>query len=171
LIHKFKMVNPLFLTEDYIATSTDIFPIEFLDMRENYSLIYGKDVLKDIQVDVRNLHFQCKQELKEKLLKLEHAYLRIYNNRLALRNLLFTSFTSVLHIARNVLRLKGLRAPYLKQEILNELTSQFKIDIAVWKKILAAKNKQIKLSGEEVNCLFVSFTKELESIVNIVDKL
>ena len=31
-----KSIHPLFLTPDYINRSTDIFPIEFLDMRENY---------------------------------------------------------------------------------------------------------------------------------------
>ena len=59
LVHKFKMVNSLFLTEDYITNSTDIFPIEFLDIQENYFVLYGKDVLKDIQIDMRNLQFQC----------------------------------------------------------------------------------------------------------------
>ncbi len=46
---------PLFLTEEQINSSTDIFPIEFLDMQENYTVIYGKDVLRDISVDIKNL--------------------------------------------------------------------------------------------------------------------
>jgi hypothetical protein len=171
LIHKFKMINTLFLTEDYMATSTDIFPIEFLDMQENYFVLFGKDVLKDIQVDIRNLRFECEHELKAKLLKLKQAYLLLNNNMRALRSLLFIAFTSVLHILRNVLRIKGRKPPYLKHKVLKELAFEFKIDIEVWEKILLAKNKTIKLTGREIEQLFMSFIRELESIVMIVDKL
>ncbi|MDD5477659.1 MAG: hypothetical protein PHG87_05655 [Candidatus Omnitrophica bacterium] len=171
LIRKFKLINTLFLTEDYIVNSIDIFPIEFLDMQENYFVLYGKDVLKDIQVDIRNLRFQCEHELKAKLLKLRQAYLLLNNNLPALRSLLFMSFTSVLHILRNVLRIKGRKPPYLKHEVLKELALEFKIDLAVWEKVLSAKNKKIKLSAREIEQLFVSFVRELDSLVATVDKL
>ncbi len=171
LARKFKAANMLFLSEDYIVNSTDIFPIEFLDMRENYLLLYGKDVLKDIQIDTRNLRFQCEQELKSKLIKLRQAYLLLNNNTPALRGLLIMSFTSILHILRNVLRIKGRIPPYLKHEVLKELASEFKIDLPVWEKILSAKNKEITLTGRESGQLFISFVRDLEAIVNIVDKL
>lgn len=171
LARKFGMINPLFLTEGYIAGSTDIFPIEFLDMKENYSLIYGKDALKDITVDTRNLRFQCEQELKSKLLKLRQGYLALNNYPPELAGLLFASFISVLHIARNVLRVKGLEPPYLKSEILEKISSEFKLDINTWKKILSAKNKQVKLKAKDIEQLFVSFAKDLERIAAIVDNL
>jgi len=40
------------MTEEYIAKSKDVFPIEFLDMQENYAVIYGKDVLKKCLLSV-----------------------------------------------------------------------------------------------------------------------
>jgi hypothetical protein len=51
------------------------------------------------------------------------------------------------------------------------LASEFKIDIHIWEKILSAKNKKIKLTGREIEQSFISFVRELESIVTIVDKL
>ncbi|MGA2775786.1 MAG: hypothetical protein ABSE81_07000 [Candidatus Omnitrophota bacterium] len=171
LIRKFNMINTLFLTENYIANSIDIFPIEFLDIQENHFVIYGKNILKDIHIDMCNLRFQCEHELKAKLLKLRQAYLMLHDNATTLRNLLFLSFTSILHIIRNVLRLKGKEPPYLKQDILKEIGMEFKIDIILWEKILAAKNKNVKLSGKEIEQLFISFVRELESIVAIIDKL
>jgi len=171
IVNKFRMINPLFITEDYIASSTDIFPIEFLDIVENYFVLYGKDILKDIHIDTRNLRFQCEQELKAKLINLKQLYLKANKEKNALRNLLFKSFTSILHILRNVLRLKGKAAPYKKDDILRGLNSEFQIDISNWEKILAAKNKQIKLSAKEIEFLFINFVRELEKIVDIVDKL
>jgi predicted nucleotidyltransferase len=170
IINKFKMINPLFLTENYINSSTDIFPIEFIDMQENYLVLYGKDILKEINIDVKNLRFQCEHELKAKLIHLRQAYLKINNDKVALRNLLFRSFTSILHILRNVLRLEGKKPPYLKQDILKELALEFPVDIIIWKKILAAKNKQIKLSNRDTQELFANFIRGLEKIVDVIDK-
>lgn len=172
IIRKSPMINPLFLTEGYIKTSTDVFPIEFLDMQENYFVLYGKDVLRDITVETNNLRFQCEQELKAKLVNLRQLYLRLNKNNPALRNLLFKSLTSTLHILRNILRLQGVaKPPYLKTDILKEVFLKFHIGISLWQKLLALKNKQIKLNNKDIDDLFVNFVRELEKIVEIVDRL
>jgi len=171
LINKFRQVKPLFLSESYITSSTDIFPIEFLDMKENYLVLFGRDVLRDINIDTRNLRFQCEQELKAKLINLRQSFLRIYKERPALRNLLFKAFTSTLHILRNVLRLKGKSAPYNKVDILSALANEFPIENSVWIKISAAKNKEIKLNNKETEELFINFVRDLQNLVDIVDKL
>lgn len=171
ITNKFKMINSLFLTERDIRNSLDIFPIEFLDMQENYRILYGKDVLGDIVIDIRNLRFQCEHELKSKLINLRQSYLRIYKDKLLLCNLLSKSFTSILHILRNVLRLKGRKPSYIKQDILKELATEFPINELVWESLLAVRNKQIKLSGKALQDLFADFIKDLEKIIDIVDKL
>jgi len=171
ILRRFKMLNVLFLTESYILSSLDIFPIEFLDMQENNFVLYGKDILKDIHIDTRNLRFQCEQELKQKLLKLQHAYIRAGSNNRILNTLLFSFFTSILHILRNVLRLKGIAPAYLKHEIIKELALQFNIESLLWEKILAARNKQIKLSAHESEELFIDFIKEVEIIISAVDRM
>lgn len=171
LIRKYKMVNVLFLTKDYIASSIDVFPVEFLDMQDNYFVIYGEDILKNIRIDIRNLRFQCEQELKGKLLKIKQMYIAFYGNEGALKRLLFMSFTSILHILRNILRLKGKKPPYLKKEVIKEISSEFKIDSESWQKILVAKNKQVKLNQQDIARLFINFARDLEKIVSIIDKL
>ena len=170
-VNKYPMIRPLFLTEGYIAGSTDVFPIEFLDMRENYILLYGKDVLKDVAVDTRNLRFQCEQELKAKLINLKHLYLVNNKDNGALRNLLLKSFTSILHIMRNILRLKSKTPAYKKDTLLKELAADFNIDISCWQKILLAKNRQMKLKEKEIEQLFIGFINDLERVTEAVDKL
>ncbi len=160
---KFKILSPLFFTEDYISSSTDVFPIEFLDMKENYSVIYGKDVLAGFEVDLKNLRFQCEQELKAKVINVKKNYLSTADKN-ALKELLFKSFNSSLHILRNLIRLKGRTPPYLKEDILNELGREFDMDTAGLKKILSAKNNNLKLSSGEIEALFFAFVKELEKL-------
>jgi len=171
LVKRFKNLTPLFLTKEYILSSIDIFPIEFLDMQENHIVLYGQDVLKEIQVDLKNLKFQCEQELKAKLLNLKQIYLSLNDHAANLKKPLFKAFISILHILRNVLRLKGIQPHYQKEELLKELAVNFKIDIGHWVKILAAKQKKIKLNKTEIEELFSVLIDNLEKIVQGVDAL
>jgi len=170
-VKKFENISPLFLTEEYILSSLDIFPIEFLDMQENYILLYGKDFLKDIRIDLKNLRFQCEQELKAKLLSLKQLYVGLNDRPLALKDPLIRLFTSILHILRNVLRLSGRQPPYKKEDLLKELAAHFKIGISYWEKILAAKLKKIRINKVETEELFLVFVNNLEEIIRTVDAL
>ena len=168
IVKRFKNLAPLFLTKEYIFSSCDTFPIEFLDMQENYVVFYGQDVLKEIHVDLKNLGFQCEQELKAKLLNLKQLYLSLNSQPANLKKPLFKAFTSILHILRNVLRLKGIQPPYLKEDLLKELAAYFKIDIALWEKILAAKLKKIRITKTEIEELFSVLVDNLEKIVDVL---
>lgn len=171
VVNKFKNLTPLFLTEEYILSSMDIFPIEFLDMQENYILLYGKDLLKNIRVNLKNLRFQCEHELKAKLLSLKQLYLGLNDRPAALKEPLIRSFTSILHILRNVLRLKGRQPPYKKEDLLKEIAAHFKIEISYWEKILAAKLKKIRINKVQTEELFLTFVDNLEEIIQAVDAL
>lgn len=171
IVGKFPDFEPLFLTEPYINRSTDIFPIEFLDMKENYTVIYGKDALKDITVDTGNLRFQCEHELKVKLISLRQLYLKSSRDKRLLLYALLKSFTSSLHILRNVLRLKSITPPYKKELIIVELAKVTPIDVLVWERILAVKNKREHLNKDSIDRLFVKFIEELEKTAELVDRL
>lgn len=168
--NRFAVINPLFFTEGHIKNSTDVFPIEFLDMKENYVVLYGRDVLKDIQIDVKNLRFQCEQELKSKILGIKKLYVRT-RNKFILKNILFKSITSSLHIMRNVIRLKGRTPSYKKEDVLNELSRELAVDVSCLRKILDARNKNIRLSRKEIDELFTCLVEALENISDKVDRL
>ena len=168
--HKFQMIKPLFFSEGYIKRSIDVFPIEFLDMKENHIVLHGKDVLSSLAIDIKNLRFQCEQELKAKLVNIKDAYLRIRNKQ-ELKRLLFSSFTSIIHILRNLVRLKGNSPSYLKEDVLKDISREFNIDTTNFNKILDAKKKNLILSSEETESLFFALVTDLEKIIDIVDKL
>ncbi len=142
---RFAIINPVFFTEDYIKRSTDTFPIEFIDIKENYIILKGKDVIKDININMAHLRFQCEQELKSKMINIKRLYLRTANIKL-LKELLFKSVSSGIHILRNLIRLKGKTPPYKKEEVLDQVRQEFGIDTMPLKKILDAKNGNIKFS-------------------------
>ncbi len=168
--NRFSIINPLFFTEDYIKKSTDVFPIEFLDIKENHIILYGKDAFGDLQIGIKNLRFQCEQELKSKILRIKKPYLKV-RNKVILKNLLFKSFTSSLHILRNLVRLKGKMPSYKKEDVLDEIAREFTVDVSALRKILDAKNENIRLSNKNIDELFASLVETLEDISGKVDLL
>lgn len=171
IINRYPWFEVLCLTENYINSSLDIFPIEFLDLQENYRVIYGKDVLKHIHIDIKNLRFQCEQELRIKLIALRQLYFKSYSNRKLLLYTLLKTFTSTLHVLRNVLRLVGKTPPYKKDLIIHELSRILSINVSVWQRLLAIKNKQESIRNTDIDYLFIQFIEELEKWVEFVDKL
>lgn len=166
----YRRFNCLFFTPDYIKSSTDVFPVEFLDIKENYVIIYGKDLLSGLEIDRKNLRFQCEQELKAKLINLKSFFL-INRDKTALQNFLVKSFNSFLHIARNLIRLKGKSPAYRKEDILKELSGEFKIDIFNLNNILGLKEKKLKLNYRQTEALFFDFVSTLEATTKVVDEL
>lgn len=167
--YKFKMLKSLFFTEDYIKNSLDVFPIEFLDCKENYVVLYGKNVLENLKIDLRNLRFQCEQELKAKLINLKTIYLT-NKDKGALKTILFKSLTSLVHILRNLIRLKGKTPSYQKEEVLQQINQEFQLDTSNFHKVLEAKKKNLKLSYQEIEILFFTLVGDLEKVVKIMDR-
>ena len=67
--HKQGISTPLFIDPAYVRSSVDVFPIEFLDMKQRYRLLYGEDFLQKLELKRERLHFQ-RTRTKGKMLKL-----------------------------------------------------------------------------------------------------
>jgi hypothetical protein len=67
--------------------------------------------------------------------------------------------------------LKGKDAVYKKEMILDELSKEFPVELSVWQRILNIRNKKEKIKNKEIEPLFVNFIRELEKIIEMVDKL
>ena len=167
-----RRIEPLFLSYEYLLNSSDVFPIEFLDMKENYICLYGKDVLKEIKIDLKNLRFQCEQELKSKSILLKQQYLKINKkNRIALASLLFRSLTSILHILRNLVRLRGKEPSYNKEDVLRQAAIELEAENEVFFKILQVKKNPTAMKAGDFRTLLNDFVLELDKITKIADGL
>ncbi len=163
------IVAPLFLDPAYTRSSADVFPIEFLDMKERYCLLYGQDFLRDLDVSLRNLRFQCEQELKGKLLRLRQLYLERADSIEALKSLMIKSLSSFTVLFKALLRLKGVAAPNSTDEILAQL-SALGLPTEAATRILSLKRKDIKARQDELDTLFDQYLAEIQAAVDYVDR-
>ena len=69
-------ISPMVATLEEIDSSTDVFPVTFLEMKQSYEVLLGEDVLADLDVANEHLRLRCEQELKNLLLRMQTAFLR-----------------------------------------------------------------------------------------------
>ena len=62
-------------TEKELRDSVDVFPIEFLLMNRSRQLLFGMDILDQLQVSLSNLRHECEYTLRSNILKLRSALL------------------------------------------------------------------------------------------------
>ncbi len=168
---KHKISAPLFLTKEYIQRSLDVFPAEFLEMKDNHINLYGEDLLSSLNVDESNLRLYCEQQLKGKLIRIRQAYLEIGLKNRGMEALLKESFTSLIPIFRNLLRLKGLKPPVGKDKIIIQLCEQFSLNYNLFSAILKDKRNDEKIAGKKIEEVLRDYIDELDKLSKIVDKL
>ncbi|MDW7680163.1 MAG: nucleotidyltransferase domain-containing protein [bacterium] len=168
---KAKVSTPLILTHQYIKTSLDSFPIEFFTMKQYYQVIYGEDVLVDIQIDNRDLRLQCEREIRGKLLHLREGYLNTYGEAKAIQELLKMSLPTFVSIFSGLLHLKKQPIPPAKKDLLKMTADLFSLDFSVFDKIIKLNQNQIKFSKDELKQLVGQYIEQIRKLTYIVDEM
>jgi predicted nucleotidyltransferase len=102
---------PLFFTHEELRQAADVFAIEILDMKQGRRVLYGKDLVAEIEVPM-NLHrVQIEHDLRTILLKLRQHYLRAPGNASELTPILKKSFSGVLTLLRHIVIAFGEEPP------------------------------------------------------------
>jgi predicted nucleotidyltransferase len=141
---------PPIFTEEFLARSLDVFPLEFLAMKERRKVLSGRDVLADVRVDERNLRHQVEFEMKGKLLSLRRMYLATRGAR-ELAGLLRNTAGPIVSVARGLLLLSGHDAPHGRARILSEIESRFGVVLPLLREIATAGDgKALAVRAEEI---------------------
>lgn len=168
---KKKIAAPFIMTSDYIKTSSDVFPVEFLSFKLVHQTVFGEDILKDITVNAENLRQQCERELKSKLIGLRQGYLSSAAVREALTDVLVRNITGSIPAFRGVIFLFGKTPPVLRADVLVTLSALTGIGPAIFEKILTVKKEHVKPSLEELNLLFKEYYAAIERLSKVVDEI
>jgi hypothetical protein len=164
---------PLLLTEEHISTSTDTFPIEFLEMKEKHINIYGIDPFLNLVIDPKNLRLQCEQQIKGKLIRLRQAYIEVGLKKRQLIGLLTTSFTSLLPVLRNSIRLvePDIKPPRGNEEIILRVCKDFQLENEVLLQILKIKKRALKPNKDLLHNIFKGYLRNLTELSKRIDQI
>ncbi len=162
---------PLFLTEVYVNTSLDVFPIEYLNFQRDYVVVFGKDILKELTFNPEFIRLQCEREIKGKLLILREAFLETSGKGRALKEVIGQSVSAFVAIFEALLYLKGKDLPRERREIIKNTCETFELDAGVFEKLLDIKTEKVKLNDTEIMKAFKDYLKEVRKLAKLVDAL
>jgi len=167
---KKQVSSPLIMTPDYILSSLDVFPVEFLTIKMLHKTVFGDDIFNDLEINNSDLRYQCERELKVKLIEIRQGYLSSLGNRNFLANGFISSFSGYIPLFRGIIVLLG-KAPSRKnEEVLTTLQNVSDVNLDVFKTVLKAKKDKTKLSIEILNSIFKEYYKAIEKLGNITDE-
>jgi len=169
--NKRKVSVPLFLTQSYISTSLDSFPIEFLNMQKSHQLVFGEDVLKELVFSKNHLRLQCERELKGKLLQLRQVYLESRGKTRNLKFIIENSLTAFISIFHALLYIKDKDVPAGRRETISLVSQEMEVDEKVFLDLLKVKEGSVKLSAEALHTLFENYIGEARKLAYTVDQL
>ena len=170
-LKKKRVSTPLFLSKQYIESSLDTFPIEFLNIKSAYKKIFGEDYFQKLEIPREHLRLQAERELKGKLLILRLAFLENVGNLKLMQNLVSTSFSSFIPVMKTILFIKNEQIPEQNIDIIRKTAELFNIDFSVFLQALDIKNKKIEMKKQQFVDFFERYIQTVDQLSEIVDKL
>ena len=159
---------PLLFTRNRFLESVDVFPIEYLDMQERHRVLYGEDMLADIEVDIRHLRYQLEHELKGKLLHLRDAYITTDGKPKRVAEILTRSYSTLQILFRAALRLYDRNQEVSKSQAISILSERIDFDAAAFAKMESLKMGETSIKEVDCDALFESI---LDSVSKVADEI
>jgi hypothetical protein len=161
---------PVFFTTEEIEDSSDVFPIEFIDMSRVRHVLYGQDPFDNLKIDTHNLRHQLEYELRGKVIRLRSLYLPASQNPNRLASLMVDSLNSFVVLFRHVLELMGVEAPAERNGLLLKIADELQLDKKVFARISEyAADEEVWLETETSET-FGAYLKLLEQVTDSVDE-
>lgn len=162
---------PLLLSEHELVTSTDCFAIEFLDIKQQHQLLYGKDVISGLTVDRSFYRAQVEHDLRAKLLRLRQKASGMLSDSDLLLRLLVDSISTFCVLFRHALALHEVAPTHRKREVIQSASRQFGFDATPFEKLLDIREERLKPKDAEPVALLRSYLEGIGVVIDAVDRL
>jgi predicted nucleotidyltransferase len=164
---------PVYFTVGELQNAADVFPIEFHQMERARKILYGADVLDNLNISDEFLRHQTEYELRSKLIQLRRRYIPASTSVDGLVKLMANSLSSFTTLFRAVLLIHGFEPPIAKPDIIAAIVRQLKINGEPFEKILEIRenNSSKKLDEISANQLFADYMREIENVIEAVDNV
>ena len=169
--NKEQIVAPLFLTEEELRVSAEVFPLEFLEIQEQHRVLGGRDPFIGFHVKTDRLREAVVQGFMSHLLRLRQRYVEGTGADEATNILLSLSVTSIIPLLRGVQRL--LNRPVLSHSdaVVEDVAAHLKLDLQGLLDILLLKRGQISPGHHEMPRLFDRYLHTATLLSRAVEQL
>ncbi len=154
---------PFVFTREEFMDGVDVFPIEFLNIRQHHKILYGDDFLKDIGISKKNLRHQLEFEFRSKLIHLRREYLQLRGKHL--EALILSAVPTLVPILGGLIYLKDLSYSDT-QDMFRVVSEGYGIDVQVLKEIHDIRSGKAKFRKDKGQ-----YIKELMSVLTAIGEV
>jgi len=104
---KASIAAPLIMTPEYIKTSLDTFPLEFIEIKQRHLTVSGDDYFDGLTFEDAHVRLQCERELKSVLIALRQGLLAAAGREKFINALEVDVGERLMRTLRGLLWLKG----------------------------------------------------------------
>ena len=164
---------PVYFTVSELQNAADVFPIEFHQMQTARHVLFGTDVLADLEITNEFIRHQAEYELRSKLIRLRRQYIPASASVDGLKRLMAESLSSFAALFRAVLYIFGVETPQTKREVVALTAQHLKIDGTPFEKVfnIRENNFDQDLTETAANQLFADYMEQIENVIDAVDAL
>jgi len=162
---------PLILTETDLRTSADVFSIEFLDMKTRHRVLYGEDVLRNLDVPMHQHRSQLEYELREKLFLLRQHLLLAGNNEKELWEVMLNSLSSFTTLFRHVLIEMGEQGRKHSREAVQELAGRLNFGSTAFVQLGDVRAKKADRKQFRAAEIAGQYLSAIEKVTAAVDRM
>jgi predicted nucleotidyltransferase len=162
---------PLVVTEKELKDTADVFSIEFIDMKQRHRILYGSDVLRDLNIPMHLHRSQLEYELREKLFLLRQHILLAGSDEKALWEAMLNSLSSFTTLFRHVLVELGEVGRKHSREAVQELASRLNFEPSAFVQLIDVRAHQSDRKQFGANDLATTYLAAIEKVAAAVDTM
>jgi hypothetical protein len=163
-----KMPFPLIISKEFILTSLDSFPLEFLNIKYYYENTFSKeDIFQNLLLKPEDIRLQMEREVKGKVLLTRQYLLENLGNMKVINELIQASLAALLPVFKAVLVLKGEKIPNTELGLLQRTDEVTQVVLDSFRKAVELRGK--KLPREKVVEFFQNYINQMVLLMNLIE--
>ncbi len=165
---------PLIFSLDELRRASDVFALEFLDIKAHHRILWGQDTFASLEIPLGLHRVQVERELRTDLLKLRQHYLAASSDNKRVLGLMTESVSSFASLFRHALLALGEctpdRLPHRKREIIGSLAKLLEFDAAAFHTVLDVREGKLTPGQVDVPSTFRAYLQGVDRVTNEVDE-
>lgn len=160
---------PLVIGLEELRASTDVFSIEMIEIKTQYRVIHGDDLIAGLDVPMHLHRAQLEYELREKAILLREQLLLSIGHDRRTWGVLMVSFSPLMTLFRHALIASGEPRPSSKRETLDAVAARFSADVSAFREILEIREhhkRQHQVSLRDITQKFVAAVEHVSAAVD-----
>lgn len=152
---------PLVFTKEELTNGMDVFPIEFLNIKQHHTMIFGENILKDIVISKPNLRRQLEFEFRSKLIHLREQYLHFKGKDI--ENLILSAVPTLSPLIGGLMFLGDTEE---KEDMVGFVSQKYGVDLHILEEIQDIRKGKAKFKKDKEQ-----YIKDLINVLHDIGKI